>query len=69
MMTLIARVCALCAMSALMQMVVPEGKSRGALRLICGLLMLQLTLSGAKELLTGVLSGGDLTRIFETLLQ
>ena len=69
MMTLIARLCALCAMSALMQMVVPEGRSRGGLRLICGLLMLQLTLSGAKELFSGVLAGGDLTRIFESLLQ
>ena len=68
-MTLIARLCALCAMSALMQMVVPEGRSRGGLRLICGLLMLQLTLSGAKELFCGVLAGGDLTRIFESLLQ
>lgn len=68
-MTLIARLCALCAMSALMQMVVPEGRSRGGLRLICGLLMLQLTLSGAKELFSGVLAGGDLTRIFESLLQ
>lgn len=69
MMTLIARLCALCAMSALMQMVVPEGKSRGGLRLICGLLMLHLTLTGARELLSGALSSGDLTRIFESLLQ
>ena len=69
MMTLIARLCALCSMSALMQMIAPEGRNRGGLRLVCGLLMLQLTLSGAKELLDGVLSGGDLTRIFECLLQ
>ena len=68
-MTLIARLCALCAMSALMQMVVPEGKSRGGLRLICGLLMLHLTLTGARELLCGALASGDLTRIFESLLQ
>lgn len=68
-MTLIARLCALCAMSALMQMVVPEGKSRGGLRLICGLLMLHLTLTGAREMLSGALSSGDLTRIFESLLQ
>ena len=43
MMTLIARLCALCSMSALMQMIVPEGRNRGGLRLVCGLLMLQLT--------------------------
>ena len=69
MMTLIARLCALCSMSALMQMIVPEGRSRGGLRLVCGLLMLQLTLSGARDLFADVLSGGDLVRIFESLLQ
>ena len=69
MMTLIAQLCALCAMSALMQMAVPDGRYRGGLKLICGLLMLKLTLSGAQRLLGALASEGDLTRIFETLLQ
>ena len=68
-MTLIAQLCALCAMSALMQMAVPEGRYRSGLRLICGLLMLRLTLSGAGALLSTLMSGGDLSRIFQTLLQ
>ena len=68
-MTLIAQLCALCAMSALMQMAVPEGRFRGGLRLICGLLMLHLTLSSARSLLSSLVFSDDLTRIFETLLQ
>ena len=68
-MTLVARLCALCAMSALMQMAVPEGRFRGGLRLVCGLLMLRLTLSGAAELTAALSRGGDLSGIFETLLQ
>lgn len=68
-MTLVARLCALCAMSAVMQMAVPEGKYRGGLKLVCGLLMLRLTLSGAAELTRALSQGGDLSRIFETLLQ
>lgn len=55
-MTLISRLCALCAMSALMQLVLPDKQARGSLRVICGMLMLELTLSGAQEL-AGALSG------------
>ena len=68
-MTLISQLCALCAMSALMQMAVPDGRYRSGLRLICGLLVLHLTLSGGRALLSALTSGSDLTRIFETLMQ
>ena len=68
-MTMVAQLCALCAMSALMQMAVQEGRFRGGLRLICGLLMLHLTFSRAETLLSSLTSGEDLMRIFETLLQ
>lgn len=68
-MTMVAQLCALCAMSALMQMAVQEGRFRGGLRLICGLLMLHLTFSRAGTLLSSLTSGEDLMRIFETLLQ
>lgn len=43
-------------MSALMQLVLPDKQARGSLRVICGMLMLELTLSGAQEL-AGALSG------------
>ena len=68
-MTMVAQLCALCAMSALMQMAVQEGRFRSGLRLICGLLMLHLTFSRAAELLSSLSSGEDLMRIFEALLQ
>lgn len=69
MMTLMARLCALCAVSALMQMVLPEGGRQSSLRMICGLLMLHLTLSGIQELCAQVVKARDLTRIFEILMQ
>ena len=68
-MTMVAQLCALCAMSALMQMAVQEGRFRSGLRLICGLLMLHLTLSKAGSLLASLTSQEDLVRIFEALLQ
>lgn len=69
MMTLIARLCALCAVSALLQMAVPQGRARGGLRLLCGLLMMELTLRGGSDVLARIAAGGDLGRIFERLLQ
>ena len=49
-MTLIARLCGLCAVSTLIQMVLDETNSRTSLRMISGLLMLHLTLSSASDL-------------------
>ena len=51
---IITRLCALCAMSALIQMAMPDGAAKGGLRVICGLLMQLLTLSGLRQL------GGEL---------
>ena len=68
-MTMVAQLCALCAMSALMQMAVQEGRFRSGLRLICGLLMLHLTFSRGANLISSLTSEQDLMRIFETLLQ
>ena len=47
-MTLIARLCALCAVCALMQMALGETDGQGGLRMLGGLLMLHLVLSGAQ---------------------
>ena len=49
-MTLSARLCALCAVCALMQMAMGETDGQGGLRMLGGLLMLHLVLSGAQEL-------------------
>ena len=64
MMTLMARLCGLCAVSAMIQMAMGESDSRGNLRMLSGLLMLHLTLSGAGEILNGLASADS----FETAL-
>ena len=51
MMSLMARLCALCALSAVIQMALGESDAKGSLRMIGGLLMLYLTLSGARDLI------------------
>lgn len=64
MMTLMARLCGLCAVSALIQMALGESEARASLRMISGLLMLHLTLSGAGEVLKALASADS----FETAL-
>ena len=67
--TLIARLCALCAMSALLQMTVPDQTARGSLRMICGLLMQLLTLSGLSRLGGELAAQRDLAGIFSCLMK
>lgn len=69
MMTLIARLCALCAISALMELVLGDNDARGALRMICGLLMLHLTLSGAQTLIYQLSHASGLQSMLESLIQ
>ena len=68
-MTLIAQLCALCAMSALLQMTVPDQTARGSLRMICGLLMQMLTLSGLRALGAELAAQRDLMGIFACLMK
>ena len=69
MMTLIAQLCALCAMSALVQMTAADAPARGSLRMICGLLMQLLTLSGLRALGAALASQRDLMGIFACLMR
>ena len=69
MMTLIARLCALCAVCALMQMAMGETDGQGGLRMLGGLLMLHLVISGAEELCRQALEERELMRIFALLMQ
>lgn len=69
MMTLIARLCGLCAVCALMQTALPRESARGSLRTIGGLLMMHLVLDGARGLCAQALGERDLMRIFELLMQ
>ena len=69
MITLIAQLCALCAMSALVQMTASEPSARGSLRMICGLLMQMLTLSGLRALGAELAAQRDLMGIFACLMK
>ena len=68
-MTLIARLCALCAVCALMQTALGETDGQGGLRMLGGLLMLHLVISGAEELARQLTAQRDLMRIFEILMK
>lgn len=68
-MTLVARLCALCAVCALMQLPFGDGRGSENLRLIGGLLMLHLVISGGYQLSIQLAAQRDLGRIFELLMQ
>ena len=65
----IIRLCALCSMSALLQMIVERESEKDALRMICGLLMLHMTMQSAQTLLTDLSSGAGLTELYALLLK
>ena len=69
MMTLIARLCGLCAVSALIQMALGESDAKGSMRMIGGLLMLHLTLSGAYELLISLEQAASVEAILDCLMK
>ena len=69
MMTLMARLCALCALTAMIQMALGESEAKGSLRMIGGLLMLHLTLSGAYELLTSLEQAASVEAILDCLMK
>ena len=68
MMTLMARLCALCALCAMMQMALGEAKGAEGMRMIGGLLMLHLVISGAQELCERLLEADSLMHIYEILI-
>lgn len=68
-MSLCARLCALCAMSALIQMAVPQEWESDGLRMIGGMLMLHLVMKDAQALCSRILAQRDLSRIFEILIE
>ena len=59
-----ARLCALCAVCALMQMALGDSGQQAGLRMIGGLLMLHLVISGAQELGAQVIGNVLLHRRF-----
>ena len=69
MMSLMARLCALCALSAVIQMALGESDAKGSLRMIGGLLMLYLTLSGVRDLLASLSEAASVEVILKCLMQ
>ena len=68
-MTLVARLCALCAMCALGQMALGDTRGAEGIRMIGGLLMLHLVISGGYELSQRLAGETSLEGIFEILIQ
>lgn len=68
-MTLMARLCAMCAVNALVQLALPDSKAKGSLRVIGGLLMLHVTLTGAQEVLELLTNEKELISVFEKMLE
>ena len=68
-MTLMARLCTLCALTAIIQMALGESDAKGSLRMIGGLLMLHLTLSGAYELLISLEQAASVEAILDCLMK
>ena len=69
MMTLMARLCALCSLTAMIQMALGESDAKGSLRMIGGLLMLHLTLSGVHELLASLEQAASVEAVLDCLMK
>ena len=68
MMTLIAQLCTLCAVCALMQMVVGEARGGESIRIIGGLLMLHLVISSVQQIGRRLIEADGLMHIYEILI-
>ena len=67
-MTWITRLCTLCTMSALMQIALPDSCDRGSVRMICGLLMLRITVERVCEIAALLAQQTELTGIFSCMM-
>lgn len=67
-MTLVARLCALCAVCTLLEMALGEEK-QSPVGMIGGLLMLHLVLCGAQSIAQELLHADSLTRILDALIK
>ena len=68
MMTLMARLCALCALCAMMQMALGDTRGSEGLRMIGGLLMMHLVISGAQDLCITQIEADGLMHMIEILI-
>lgn len=68
MLTLIAKLCSLCAASAMIQIMLGDHESSGIIRSLCGLLMLHMTLSELVKIGSKVVSQDSLIGMFQALI-
>ena len=69
MMTLMARLCTLCALTAMIQMALGESDAKGSLRMIGGLLMLHLTLDGVYTLWAALAQATSVEAILDCMMK
>ena len=69
MMKIVTRLCALCAVSALVQLALGDTRGADGLRMIGGLLMVHLVICGGHELSVQLAEAKSLERIFAILMQ
>ena len=69
MVTLIIRLCAVCAAGSLLEMAAIGSKFADSLRLICGLIMLSVTISGIRDIVQKISQQSELAAIFDCLIR
>lgn len=69
MVTLIIRLCAICAASTLLEMAAIGSKMKDSLRVICGMIMLAVTIAQIKSIADSLTQQMDLLSFFECLIR
>ena len=69
MMTLMARLCTLSALTAMIQMALGENYAKGSMRMIGGQLMLHLTLEGARDLWEALSQAASMEAILACMMK
>ena len=62
------KLCAICAVSALAQMIMPQEEGNEGIRLLCGMMMLRLTCETAQTLLQKMADCSDMGQLLSCLL-
>ena len=65
---MISRLCGLCAMSALLERLLPDDSGRSGMRMICGLLMIHMTLTMGMELVDRLTQANELDEMIRILI-
>ena len=69
MITLIIRLSAICAVCSLLELASTGTAMRGSLRLICGMIMLTVTMAQAESIVALLMEQRDLMGIFECIMR